>query len=209
MPAILACAHSAGVEQILMPAIDVPSIHAALELCERHAGLYAMAALHPSDVKEATDADFDAVRTLCTEPKMVAIGETGLDYYWDRSFDQQQKDSLRWHIALAQERDLPLVLHLRDKPGREEAHRDVVRLLQATLPGTDPARLRGVFHCYTGPGWLAGKAAALGFVLGIGGRNYVQECGRGRTRARDSAKSTHSGNGRTIHDPGPVPRQAQ
>ena len=167
---VLARARAQGVERIVMPAIDVPSIHEAMALCDRYEGLYAMAALHPTHTQEATHDDFEAVRDLCDDPRVVAVGESGLDYYWDRSFDAVQHDFFRRHIRLAIEKDLPLILHLRDKQGRDEVHRDVVRLLREERSASAaPDKLRGIFHCFTGPAWLAEEATDLGFLLGLGG----------------------------------------
>jgi len=163
-------ARESSIANIIMPAIDVASVHLALELCDRYAGLYAMAALHPSDTKEATDADMQAIVDLCEDPRVVAVGESGLDYFWDRSFDVKQQDYFRRHIRLAIEKDLPLIMHLRDKQNRQDCHRDVVRILQEEKAVSDhPEFLRGIFHCFGGPGWLAEEAADLGFLVGIGG----------------------------------------
>ena len=162
--AVIARAREAGVARILMPAIDVPSIHRALELCERYDGLYAMAALHPSETKAATDEDFAAVAALCDHPKVVAVGETGLDYYWDRTFDERQRRFFRRHVRLAVEKDLPLVLHNR------EATDDLVRILEEERAASDrPERLRGIFHSFEQTTDLARKAEALGFLIGLGG----------------------------------------
>lgn len=157
-------ARDAGVEVIVMPAIDVPSIEAAIALCETYSGLYAMAALHPSETKEATDADFERVVELCDHPSVVAVGESGLDYYWDRSFDEKQQDFFRRHIRLAVEKDLPLIIHNR------EASSDLVRILREERDALQPGpRLRGIFHCFGGPAELVREAVELGFLLGIGG----------------------------------------
>ena len=170
LPDVLARARERGVERIVMPAIDVPSIHKALDLCDRYDGLYAMAALHPSDTKDATDDDFAAIAALCDDPRVVAVGESGLDYYWDRSFDAVQHDFYRRHIRLAIEKDLPLILHIRDKKDRDEVHRDIVRLLREERAASDhPEKLRGIFHCFTGPAWMAEAAVELGFLVGLGG----------------------------------------
>ena len=75
LPDVLARARERGVERIVMPAIDVPSIDKALALCKRYDGLYAMAALHPSDTKDATDDDFAAVAAFCDDPRVVAVGD--------------------------------------------------------------------------------------------------------------------------------------
>ncbi len=164
IPDAIKRARDAGVKVIVMPAIDVASIHQAIELSEAHEGLYAMAALHPSDVRDATERDLEAVRELSEHPKVIAIGESGLDYYWDRSFDEKQQEYFRWHIRLAAEVDLPLILHNR------EATSDILRILEeerATL--ADPSRLRGILHCFVDDAAAARRAQDLGFLVGIGG----------------------------------------
>lgn len=161
---VLERARNAGVKIIVMPAIDVASIERAIELSSRHDGLYAMAALHPSEVKAATDADFARVVELCNDPHVVAVGETGLDYYWDRSFDEKQQEFLRMHIRLAFETDLPVVFHNR------EATDDLLRIVDEERQAcADPSRLRGIFHCFTGDASEAAKMWSLGFHVGIGG----------------------------------------
>lgn len=162
LSAVVERARRAGVERIVMPAIDVPSIHQALELCERFEGLYAMAALHPSETKEATDQQFEEVVKLCDHPNVVAVGETGLDYYWDRSFDERQHDFLRRHIRLASEKELPIVFHNR------EAFDDLVRILEEEIAAA-VGDLRGIFHCFTGSAAQAAHLDRLGFLVGIGG----------------------------------------
>ena len=94
---VLERANGAGVSQILLPAIDVASVHRSLELADRHPALFAMAGLHPSEVKKATDEDFEAIAKLASDERIIAIGETGLDYYWDQSFNEKQHDFLRRH----------------------------------------------------------------------------------------------------------------
>jgi TatD DNase family protein len=162
--AMLERAREAGVTQIVMPAIDVPSIERALELAHKYDGLYVMAGLHPSEVKDASDADFEDVVRLSRESKVVAIGESGLDYYWDRSFDDKQHDYLKRHVALAVELDLPLILHNREATG------DILKILseeRALL--ADPLRFRGILHCFTDGPEEAIRAHDLGFLVGIGG----------------------------------------
>ena len=167
---VLTRARTTGVTAIVLPAIDVPSIHAALALCDRESGLCAMAALHPSSTKEASEDDFEAVRLFCDDPRVVAVGESGLDYYWDRSYDPVQHDAYRRHVRLAIEKDLPLILHVRAKKGHDEAHVDIVRILrEERAQSENPERLRGIFHCFTGPAWFADAAKELGFLIGIGG----------------------------------------
>ena len=164
-PEMLHRARASAVDTIVMPAIDLKSIHDALELANTHEGLYVMAAIHPSETREATEATFEAVAKLCNEDKVVAVGESGLDYYWDRSFDEKQQEYLRMHARLAIEKDLPLILHNREADG------DLVRILheEKTEAGPDGERLRGIFHCFGGPDELGRSALELGFLLGIGG----------------------------------------
>jgi len=164
LDAVLERARSAGVEKIVMPAIDVPSIRRAISLCERYEQLFAMAALHPSETKHALDTDFDAVAAACSSEYVVAIGETGLDYHWDRSFDERQQLFLRRHMRLAIERHLPIVFHNR------EAFQDLMQIVEeerATLD--DVSALSGIFHCFTGTAAEAERVAEAGFYVGIGG----------------------------------------
>ena len=162
--AVLRRAWGAGVDITVMPAIDVSSIRQAVDLCETYDGLYAMAGLHPSETEEATDDDFEAVIEWCSHPSVVAVGESGLDYYWDRSFDEKQQRFFRRHIRLAIEADLPLVIHNRD------ATEDILALLEEEHMRTDiPERMRGILHCYVDPPAVAERAWNLGFFVGIGG----------------------------------------
>lgn len=162
--AVIRRARDAGVGGIVLPAIDVDSIQQAVDLCDANPGVYAMSALHPSAVKDATDADFDAVRDWCADPRVVAVGESGLDYHWDRSYDAKQHDFFRRHIRLAIDVDLPLIIHNR------EATDDVLRILKEERDASDhPERLRGILHCYVDPPEVAAAARDLGFLVGLGG----------------------------------------
>jgi TatD DNase family protein len=162
--AVLDRAREAGVETVVMPAIDVPSIQQAVDLCDQNEGLYAMTALHPSETEEATEEDFAAVKEWCDHPYIVAVGESGLDYYWDRSFDEKQHAFFRRHIRLAIEADLPLVIHNREATG------DILDILEEERERTEhPERMRGILHCYVDPPEVAARAWDLGFYVGVGG----------------------------------------
>ena len=163
---VIANSFANGIHQIIQPAIDVASIAAALQLCDRYDALFAMAAIHPTSVREASSDALDRVREALDHPRIVAVGETGLDAYWSREDLDAQRDSLRQHVRLALEYDLPIVLHNRDRKGEEGTSRDLVRILREESAGQ---RLRGVFHCFGGPPWLAEEALALGFHIGLGG----------------------------------------
>lgn len=163
-------ARNAGVEVIIQPAVDAESIDLALDLCGRYEGLYAMAAIHPTSVQEATEKDMARIEEVLGDPRVVAVGETGLDYYWDRAHIDLQHEMLRRHARLAIDADLPLILHNRDQKGSEESSRDLVRILseeKATYPGGDS--LYGIFHCFGGPKWLGDQVMNLGFYIGLGG----------------------------------------
>ena len=163
---VIASAKQAGVNQIIQPAIDLPSIDAALDLCDRYEGLFAMAAIHPTVVHEAPPEALVRVREALDRPEVLAVGETGLDAYWSRDHIEAQRDSLRYHARLALEVDLPLVIHNRDKKGEEGTSRDLVRILREESAGQS---FRGVFHCFGGPAWLADEAMDMGFHIGLGG----------------------------------------
>ena len=157
-------AKEAGVRYILMPAIDLDSIEQAIALAERWDMLKVMAALHPSEVKDAQDADFHKIEEWAEDDRIIAIGETGLDYYWDRTFDEKQHDYLRRHIRLAAKVDKPLVFHDR------ESSADLIRIVREEKDASlTPDRIRGVFHCFGGPENVAREVLDLGFYVGLGG----------------------------------------
>lgn len=162
--AVLERARNAGVGAIVLPAIDTPSIEQAVALAEVHADVFAMTGLHPSATEDATSSDMEAVAEWCDHEQIVAIGESGLDYYWDRSFDDRQHDFFRQHIRLAIETELPLVIHNR------EATEDVLAILaeeREAHPQGD--RLHGILHCFVDDAATAQRAWELGFYVGIGG----------------------------------------
>lgn len=167
---VLERANGEGVGHILLPSIDVASIEICIELAGTYNDpakgpvLHAMAGIHPSSVQEASDEDMERVRQLAEHPSVLAIGETGLDYYWDRSFDEKQHAFLREHIRLAAELDKPLVFHDR------EASDDLVRIVaEEKAASPHPERIRGVFHCFGGPDEHTERVLELGFHMGIGG----------------------------------------
>jgi TatD DNase family protein len=168
---VLRRAAEAGVESIVMPAVDVDSIGKAARLCRRQRKqeteapeLYAMAALHPSETDTASPSDFDQVAAWTEHQHVVAVGETGLDHYHDRSFDDRQEAFFRQHVRLALENDLPLVLHHR---AATDATLDVLATERRATE--HPERLRGILHCFTGSREQAQRAVELGFLIGLGG----------------------------------------
>lgn len=164
LPDVIRRARAAGVRVMLIPAIDLPSIERANKICEGGEGIYAMAGIHPSYTKDTTESDFQRIVTMASDPAIVAIGESGLDYYHDRSFDEKQQELLRRHARLAMRVGKPLILHNRD------ASDDLLRILREEREASPaPERLRGIFHCFSGPATLGRSAIELGFMLGVGG----------------------------------------
>ncbi len=146
-----------GVELIIDPGCDVDSSRKALELAEKFPFLYAAVGLHPEELEKHGGDALDKVRELAGHPKCVAIGEIGLDYYWDASRREEQKALFRRQIELAMELDKPVIVHDR------EAHGDCLEIVR-DYPG-----LRGVFHCYSGSAEMAKELLKLGWYLGFDG----------------------------------------
>lgn len=156
---VLEAARAAGVPQILIPGVDVASSERAVQLAELHEGLYAAVGVHPEAAKDVPDAHFGAIRELAQHPKVVAIGEIGLDYYWDAAPRDEQQAVFVRQIELAAELGLPVVVHNRD------ATADTVRLLETTCPG----RTTGVMHCFTGSIEIARQCIKAGMYISFGG----------------------------------------
>jgi TatD DNase family protein len=153
-------ARTEGVEKIFLPAIDSTCTQKMLRLEESNPGFcFAMMGLHPCYVKENYLEELDEVKQWLAKRPFAAVGEIGLDYYWDRNYDQQQKDAFITQMEWAQQYDLPIVIHSRDSMD------DSIDLVKSTQKGN----LRGVFHCFSGSYEQAISIIDLGFMLGIGG----------------------------------------
>ena len=156
----VARAASGGVEKLLMPGIDLESLDRMLAAEVFFPGIcYPMMGLHPTSVKEDVDYQLDRMEDLWSARKFIAVGETGIDLYWDRTFITQQKEALRRQINLALREQVPVVIHSRD------SFPEVFSILDE-FSGTG---LRGVLHAFTGGEKEAEHAIRLGFMLGIGG----------------------------------------
>ena len=156
--AVLAALPEAGVTLVLNPGCDVASSKTAVALAKRYAHVYAAVGLHPENCAGAGEAEFNAVAALLTEPKVVAVGEIGLDYYWPENPPRDfQKQVFRRQLAMAAERDLPVIVHDR------EAHGDCMEIV-GEFPG-----VRGVFHCFSGSPEMAEALLKRGWYLGFDG----------------------------------------
>jgi TatD DNase family protein len=168
--AVLARARAAGVERIVNPGIDLVHSRQAIALAEQTPELYAAVGFHPNSSDEFGDDAIDQLRTLAAHPKVVAIGEIGLDYYWQKVDPAQQAQVFRAQLALAAELGLPVIIHNRD------ASADVAEILRAWAqsPATRNSPLAqrpfwGVLHAFNGDLALAEEAYTWNFALSVGG----------------------------------------
>lgn len=162
---VLSRMHAAGVAQAVVVATTPQDGRRARALCAGRAGLYPTVGLHPNDVPADVDGTLaDLARALEEgEGAYCAVGETGLDYYRQEVPREAQQRCFHEQLALARARDLPAIVHIRDKDGRWEAYDDVARQLEA-VPG-----VRGVIHCYTGDPAHAERYLAAGFAISFSG----------------------------------------
>ena len=149
-----------GVKKFIFPAIDSSYFDSMHSLKNKYPdNIYLMSGLHPTDVKENYKNELDFVVDSLKTYDYVAIGEIGIDLYWDKSFLNEQQEAFEFQIRLAIKHDLPIVIHCRD------AFNEIFEILDKE----NCPKLRGVFHCFTGTLEQAQRAIDLDFVLGIGG----------------------------------------
>ncbi len=165
--AVLRRALDAGVTVIVNPATDLESSRRAIDLAERTPGVYAQAGVHPNDSGTFDANTIAELRELAVHPSVVAIGEIGLDYYWERVAHDVQQAAFQAQLELAAELDLPVVIHCRD------AHADVRDILRKWVPGAQKQRgahaILGVLHAYSGDLAMAQEAFDWNMVLSLGG----------------------------------------
>ncbi len=155
--AVLAALPSQGVCGVIQCATDPQSIAQSLKLAEQFPFVRVAVGIHPEFVNSAKPEWLDAVRQAAAHPAVCAIGEIGLDYYWEENAPREvQLQWCRKQIELAKELDLPVILHDR------EAHEDTLNLIRETRP-------RGVVHCFSGSAEMARQVTDLGLYVGLGG----------------------------------------
>lgn len=153
-------AMDAGVKKVFLPNIDSGTIHAMLDMEKKFPKqAFAMIGLHPGSVKETVEEELKKVKEWLSKRKFAAVGEIGLDFYWDTTFKEQQLHAFSTQIDLALQYDLPIVIHSRN------ATAECIEMVQDKQNG----KLKGIFHCFSGTVMEAKKIIALGFYLGIGG----------------------------------------
>ena len=153
-------AMAAGVSQLILPAIDSKTTAIMHEVKRNYSGyVHLMMGLHPTHVGLNADEELTHVKEQLDSHSFVAVGEIGMDLYWDKTYQSQQQEAFYRQINWALAADLPIVIHCRD------AFAPVFEVLE----GFKDSRLRGVFHCFTGTKADAQRALELNFYLGIGG----------------------------------------
>ena len=180
---VIARQQQSGVQAMIVPGVNVASINSVMEVCHAHPGYcYPALGLHPEDVKADWREQLATVEAAIRahRDELVAIGEIGLDYYWDKTYKEEQKEVLRRQLLLARELNLPVILHNR------EATEDILSIVNTISNDQSPMtndqspitndqspitnnQLRGVFHCYAGSKETAEIILKMGFYLGIGG----------------------------------------
>ncbi|MFQ5863108.1 MAG: TatD family hydrolase [Candidatus Brocadiales bacterium] len=156
---VISGAVAEGVEYLIEVGTDVPSSKRALELAKEYPFIYASVGIHPHDATASTDKEWQEIKALAQGRKVVAIGETGLDYHYDHSTREDQKRLFERHIELAQELDLPIIIHNR------EATEDCLNILRKSS-GRPP---RGTFHCFGGSKETAKECISMGFYISFAG----------------------------------------
>lgn len=155
--AVMLRAKQANVEITIMPAIDSSTHEAMFGMASVYENCYSMIGLHPCSVNEDYQKELDLIKQYLEQRKIVAIGEIGLDFYWDKTFAAQQYEAFQQQIKIALKNDLPIVIHSRN------AIDECINVV-AKHPN-----IKGVFHCFSGTEEQAKKIVELGFMLGIGG----------------------------------------
>ena len=173
---VIARQRESGVEGMIVPGVNAASVASVMEVCRTHPGYcYPALGLHPEDVKDDWETQLAVVENAIRahRSELVAVGEIGLDYYWDKTYKEEQKEVLRRQLLLAHELNLPVILHNR------EATEDCLRILKEIqmVNGKCPnSKLTGVFHCFNGSRETARQILDMGFYLGIGGVITFKNC---------------------------------
>lgn len=161
----------AGVGLIMNVGADMPSSRRSVVLAKKYPFIYAAVGVHPHEVEEMTDADLQDLKELAREEKVRAIGEIGLDYYYDNSPRDKQKNWFEKQIELAQELNMPIIIHCRD------AMQDCLDILKKY----DFSSTSGVMHCFSGSAETAAEIVKMGFYVAFGGaitfKNNKKACG--------------------------------
>ncbi|MGH3095919.1 MAG: TatD family hydrolase [Streptosporangiales bacterium] len=154
----MAAARAVGIDRVVTTGDTVASSRWCADAAADHDGLYAAVAVHPNETGDIDEAAYAEIATLTRRPDVRAVGETGLDYYWEQVAPERQQEAFRRHIAIAKDAGKALVIHDRD------AHDDVLRVLRE-----EGAPERTVFHCFSGDAVMARLCAEHGYVMSFAG----------------------------------------
>lgn len=149
---------AAGVKKIIIPSVDVNSFEKVITISNKYDEVYCALGVHPSEAKKAKDEDFEKIMELAKTSKTVAIGECGLDYYWDKTFIEEQKKVFVKQIEIANVLKKPLIVHDR------EAHKDTYDILVSEVKD-----IPVVMHCFSGSLEFANECIKKGFYIALGG----------------------------------------
>ena len=146
-----------GIETVVNSSSDIASSRASIALAEKYPYFYASVGVHPHEVSKMAEADIDTLREMSKHPKVVALGEMGLDFYYDLSPRDSQRYWFKRQLELAEELDMPIIVHSRD--ASQECF-DIISQSKVR---------KGVIHCYSGSAPMAEDYADMGFYIGVGG----------------------------------------
>lgn len=158
--AVLARAAGKGVNRIFLPNVDAETAKPLIDLCKKHPGkLYGMMGLHPCSVKDNYKEELAQIFEWFEKEKFYAVGEIGIDLYWDKTHLKEQVDAFSFQLKKSVEFDLPVAIHCRD------AFDEIFEVVESP----EFSKVRGIFHCFTGNEEQALRLIELGYYLGIGG----------------------------------------
>ncbi len=158
--AVIARAHAAGVEVMQTICTEMEEFDEVAAIAEVHEGIYCSVGVHPNESGEKQMANLAGLLSKTSHPKVIGVGETGLDYHYERSDRAVQQESFRIHIGAARESGLPLIVHTR------EADDDTVNILTEEMK---KGAFKGLIHCFTSSKYLAEKSIELGFYISLSG----------------------------------------
>lgn len=168
---------ASGVEKIVIPGVDMETITSAIALAEEYPDkIYTGIGYHPTDSIKWDDTIYEKMKELAKKPCVVAVGEIGLDYYWDTAPKDVQHDIFKQQIELAHELDLPVIIHTRD------SHIDTLKMLKEN----NADKTGGIFHCFSGDVNFAKDCVDFGFYLSFAGNITFKNA----QNLRDAAKET-------------------
>ncbi|GLG02423.1 hydrolase TatD [Alicyclobacillus hesperidum subsp. aegles] len=157
---VIARAREEGVDRVVIPAVDLLTAHAAIRIAEAHEGIYAAVGIHPESAADVKSEVYDEIERLAKHEKVVAIGEIGLDYYWDHAPRPVQQEVMERQIEIAKRVGLPIIVHNR------ESTEDVITLIAKTQVGTS---VGGVMHCFNEREEVLVQCLDLGMYISFAG----------------------------------------